>query len=150
MNKHIRMEAFAWVKVIGQNSFSSFKLVLETKRHIFSPMHHCIAFPLLRPCQLIGIIFVTFGSFPLVQNIQNLKKIHIDSTANFVHRHMPIMWWMLIDTGLKALLEEEDVSSDNPDTPPPSSFTLSFKFFKHWHTHILLGTDVCVLVRCWR
>ena len=29
-----------------------------------------IAFPLLRPHQLIGIICITFGSFPLVQNIQ--------------------------------------------------------------------------------
>lgn len=36
MNKHIRMEAFAWVKVIGQNSFSSFKLDLEAKRVTFS------------------------------------------------------------------------------------------------------------------
>lgn len=57
-------------------------------KQLFSHTHKYIAFPLSKLYRLSGVIFVTFGSFPLVQNIQNKTKkkfiknklIHREST----------------------------------------------------------------------
>lgn len=96
------MEAFAWVRIVKEDDFTCLSWLSrsDTQRHthnsFFSLTHEYIAFPLLRPRQLIGIVFVTFGSFPLVQNIQkketktetNKKTIttSIHQTAKFKHR----------------------------------------------------------------
>lgn len=106
-------------------------------------MHHCIAFPLLRPCQLIGILFVTFGSFPLVQNIQNLKKkknshrferqfrtqIHADNVMDADRyrtqgsaRRRGSQWSERVLRLIRIPLH-------------PLRSLSPLKFFKHWHTH---------------
>lgn len=71
------MEAFC---MKSQREWFLFVLVGYSKlihdiTHTRQLTHNSIAFPLLRAYQLIGILCVTFGSIPLVQNIQtNIEK----------------------------------------------------------------------------
>lgn len=71
------MEAF-WMSRKGQVDlfFCVFFFLVGYTTHTythFSLTHKYIAFPLLRPYRVNGVVFVTFGSFPHVQNIQKTK-----------------------------------------------------------------------------
>ena len=83
------MEAFSdkqsMMKIICFSWLSGIDTQRHSRAHSFT--HRYIAFPLLRPYQLTGILFVTFGSvFPLVQNIHtnisNRKKTLLTSYIN--------------------------------------------------------------------
>lgn len=142
-------------------------------QQLFSLTYMYIAFPLLRPCRLIGIVFVTFGSFPLVQNIQKKEKKNQEqkqkkflpcqfrkppnsNTDKPPLKMSTIITQQCINRLTAEVGEESDAGGVNdfttcifppaaalPNLPPPCSLFPPYTTFEHWHTHTVHHHWVC-------
>lgn len=159
MKKHIRMEAFAWVKVIEAKCFSCFKLAIEKR--------NASHFLTCGPIYCISLLKTVSPNWDYICNIwflsscakyTKLKKERKKKVTTSIRRLISYTDTPLItprttiNTKLEALLgEEEDAIDENVSVDKPhilplhAPLTLSDTFL-NTDTHTCCSALTCV---CW-